>query len=135
MLCVQLPIWPSVVCSFDVASQYSPDIKQQHPALHTAARASLTILRARGVRQVSDGKATEDPAEEMEGKTRFGRPALSARLLASTKFDVSKKAVMTNLHSTNAAGQPVFARYYIALGDESKAASFASLAQSCCPAA
>ena len=60
---------------------------------------------------------------------------LAARLVASTKFEVTKKAVQVNLHSVNAAGEPVFARYNIPLGAEDTANAFATLANSCVPAA
>ena len=85
--------------------------------------------------EVMDGKATEDAEEEMVGKSRYGRPVLSARLGATTKFDVVGKACQVNLNSTNASGEPVFARYNIGLGDTAKAEQFGALANGLCPKA
>ena len=75
------------------------------------------------------------PSCTMVGKTRFGRPVLSAKLKADTPFTATKKAVQTNLHSMDAAGNPVYARYNIALGDEAKAQELVSKALACRPAA
>ena len=85
--------------------------------------------------EVSEGVNTQEPEEEMVGKTRFGRPVLSAQLRADTKFDVTKKAVQVNLWSLDAAGKAVFARYNMPLGSETAAGDFAALARSLCPSA
>ena len=69
----------------------------------------------------------------MAGKTRFGRPVLAATIRADTKFDVTKKAVQVNLHSTDAAGTPIYARYNMPLGSEAAANEFAALAKGCAP--
>ena len=86
--------------------------------------------------EVSEGTGSQEPEEEMvPGKVRFGRPVLAARLLPNTKFEATKKAVQVNLHSRNAAGEAVFARYNIPLGAEDAATGFATLANGCIPAA
>eukprot|EP00967_Tisochrysis_lutea_P086371 scaffold121694_cov28-Tisochrysis_lutea.AAC.2 len=76
--------------------------------------------------------AGNDPEDEVSNKReRYGRAVVSARLLSSTKFDVVKKAVLTNLWSNNASGQPTFSRYNIPLGSEEMATEFAELARKC----
>ena len=88
--------------------------------------------------EVSDSKTVgdcNDPTDEMQGKTRFGRPVLSALLRADTKADVTRKSVQANLWSTDAAGSAVFARYNIPLGSEEVAAKFAAAVMANRPAA
>ena len=79
----------------------------------------------------------DDPAVDIRtiGERIATEPVLAARLISSTKFDVNNKAVQVNLNSTNAAGQPVFARYNISLGDTAKAADFGGIANGLVPAA
>jgi hypothetical protein len=88
---------------------------------------------------VQDGTAAEDAegggSDEMIGQKKYGRPVLTARLAATTKFEVNNKAVQVNLSSTDAAGQPVYARYNINIGGVAEAAEFGALANSLCPKA
>ena len=80
--------------------------------------------------------STQEPEEEMvAGKTRFGRPVLSARLRADTKFDVNKRMVQVNLHSADASGNPVYARYNMPLLSDAQATEFAELCRKSLPAA
>jgi hypothetical protein len=163
--------------------------------LVVAGRGQLRLLDDGGVTfvefrpLVAEG-TTQEPEEEMaSSNTRFGRPVLSARLLANTKFDgetpprspryademrcvhrthddgiatarlshlgallialltasltapppvacsVTKKSVQVSLHSTNAAGDAVYARYNVPFPSEPEAKAFQALAQGCCPAA
>ena len=71
----------------------------------------------------------------MVGKSRYGRPVLTARLTATTKFDVNGKMCQVNLSSADAANKPVFARYNINIGDAAAATEFGALANSLCPKA
>ena len=113
----------------------------QEKGWKSIGKGQLRLMHVDGVHfiefrpEVMEGRATEDPEEDMSGNSRFGRPVLAARLMADTKFDVAGKATQVNLHSQNAAGEAMFARYNINLGDTAKASSFASLATSLKPAA
>ena len=105
-------------------------------------KGQLRLISSEGVHflefrpEVSEAvRDTGDGEDEMVGKTRFGRPVLSAKLKADTPFTATKKAVQTNLFSMDAAGNPVYARYNIALGDEAKAQELVSKALACRPAA
>ena len=85
--------------------------------------------------EVSEGSSTAEPEEEMSGKTRFGRPVLSASLRADTKFDRTKNKVQVNLRSLDAAGSAIYARYNMSLASEATAESFVQLASASLPSA
>ena len=85
--------------------------------------------------EVSEGSNNQDPEEEMSGKTRFGRPVLSATLRADTKFDRTKNKVQVNLRSLDAAGSAIYARYNMSLPSETTAESFVQLASASLPPA
>ena len=82
----------------------------------------------------SEGGGNNEATDEISGQTRYGRPVLSARLLAGTPFDVTRRAVQTNLWSSDASGKSVFARYNIPFPTEAEAKAFAALATGCRPA-
>ena len=106
-------------------------------------KGQLRLLRDENVHflefrpEVSEGTGSQEPEEEMvAGKVRFGRPNLSARLRVDTKFETaSKKSAQVNLHSANAAGEAVFARYNITFADPAQVAEFVALATGCLPSA
>ena len=81
----------------------------------------------------SAGAGTGDPEETMQGKARFGRSVLSARLNKDTKFDVTKRSIQTNLVSRDAAGTTIYARYNVQLESEAQANEVAELFRSSLP--
>lgn len=85
--------------------------------------------------EVSEGKASEEPSDEMKGSTRFGRPVLSALLRPDTKFEVAKKSCQANLWSADASGAAVFARYNMPLPSPDDAQKLAALVAANKPAA
>ena len=104
-------------------------------------RGQLRVMAVEGVHfvefrpEVIEGGGGQEPEEEMAGKVRFGRPVLSAKLRADTKFEANKKSVQVNLWSADAAGTAVYARYNMPMGAEEAATSFAAMGMACLPAA
>ena len=119
---------------------FRPEARRDAPRCH-AEMSRRCVVRAS---QVSEGGGGNEAADEISGQTRYGRPVLSARLLATTPFNVTKResrkrppiyGVQTNLWSTDASGKAVFARYNIPFANEAEAKAFAKLADGCKPSA
>jgi len=105
-------------------------------------RGQLRLLTSEGVHflefrpEVSEatGGGGEPEDEISSSRTRYGRAVISARIMHSTSFTVTKKSVQTKLWSKNAGGVDDYAAYNIPFPSEDKAQEFAAVASKCVPA-